>query len=214
MRITGDGVDGDQSAFEAASGGELFEQHGDGGRFVALAVHRLLPEHETTVGGEGGDQMQRGAAFRTVMAAAHGLAVERNRVGRIGPAGAHPVHEAGGEQLRIDTVRHDVEPSPAGNAPIKGQETPEKAEMSLSPGADGVETVTIGNGRRRWSRRRKGAEFHSTDEPRLPDCACLRCAKSGRAEDANAMAVRLPEARRPWRGSESAALLIQPSCKL
>ena len=60
LRIAGDGVDGDHGAFEAAAGGEFLEQQGDGGRFVGLAVDRLLSENQTAVGGEGGDQMQRG----------------------------------------------------------------------------------------------------------------------------------------------------------
>jgi hypothetical protein len=52
-RIAGDGVDGDDGAFEAAAGGEFLEQQRNGGRFVGLVVGRLLSEDQTAVGGEG-----------------------------------------------------------------------------------------------------------------------------------------------------------------
>ena len=89
--------------------------------------------------------MQRRPSGGAVVAAAHGLAVDGDRVERRGPAGAHPVHEAGGEQARIDPVHHDVEPAPRGNAPVEGQESPQEREMGLSPVGDGVETVAFGD---------------------------------------------------------------------
>jgi hypothetical protein len=97
------------------------------------------------VGGEGGNQMQRRSSRGPVVAAAHGLAVDGDRVERIGPAGADPVHEAGGEQVRIDPVHHDVEPAPRGNAPVERQEPPQELEMGASPISDGVEAVALGD---------------------------------------------------------------------
>jgi len=145
LRIAGDGVDGDHGAFEAAAGGKFLEQHRDGGRFVGFVVDRLLSENQMAVGGEGGNQMQRRPSLGPVVAAAHGLAVDGDHVERIGPAGADPVHEAGGEQVRIDPVHHDVEPAPRGNSPVERQKPPQELEMVVTPISDGVETVALGD---------------------------------------------------------------------
>jgi len=145
LRIAGDGVDGDHGAFEVAAGGEFRQQQRDRGRFVGFVVDRLLPENQMAVGGEGGDQMQRGPSLGPVVAAAHGLAVDGDHVERIGPAGADPVHEAGGEKVRIDPVHHDIEPAPRGNSPVEGQEPPQELEMGASPIRDGVEAVALGD---------------------------------------------------------------------
>ena len=145
VRIAGDGVDGDHGAVEAAAGREFLEQHRDRARFVGFVLDRLLPENQAPVDGEGGDQMQRGPSLGPIVAAAHGLAVDGDHVERIGPAGARPVHEAGGEQVRIDPVHHDIEPAPRGNAPVERQEPLQELEMGLSPIGDGVETVALGD---------------------------------------------------------------------
>ena len=89
--------------------------------------------------------MQRGASCGPVVAAPHGLAVDGDRLNRLGPAGANPVHEAGGEQVGINPVHHDVEPAPRGNPPRERQEPPQEPEMDLSPVGDGVETVAFGD---------------------------------------------------------------------
>ena len=81
------------------------------------------------------------------MAAPHGFVVDGDRVGGIGPAGANPVHEAGGEQARIDPVHHDVEPAARGNSPLEGQEPTQEVEVSLSPSRYGVEAIAIGDRR-------------------------------------------------------------------
>ena len=73
------------------------------------------------------------------------LAVDGDHVERIGPAGANPVHEAGGEQVRIDPVHHDVDPAPRGNAPVERQKPPQELEMVASPISDGVEAVALGD---------------------------------------------------------------------
>jgi hypothetical protein len=125
--------------------GEFLEQHGDGGRFVGLVVDRLLSENQTAVGGEGGDEMQRGPSLGPLVAAAHGLAVDGDRVERIGPAGADQSHEARGEPARIDPVHHDIEPAPRGNAPVERQKPPQELEMVASPISDGVEAVAFGD---------------------------------------------------------------------
>ena len=193
VRIAGDRVDGDQGAFEAAAGGEFLEQQRDGGRFVGFVVDRLLSENQMAVGGEGGDQMQRGPSLGPVVAAAHGLAVDGDRVERLGPAGANPVHEAGGEQVRIDPVHHDVDPAPRGNAPVERQESPQKPEMVLSPIGDGLEAVAFGD----RGADAQQAKSRSACEPRLPDFVCPRSGKSGPAEAATARVARVRKARRP-----------------
>ena len=180
-------------AFEAAAGGEFLEQHRDGGRFVGFVVDRLLPENQMAVGGEGGDQMQRGPSLGAVVAAAHGLAVDGDRVERLGPAGANPVHEAGGEQVRIDPVHHDVEPAPRGNPPVEGQETPQRTRDGPVPSRRWRRNC---RNRRSW-RRRTQAKSRSACAQRLPDFACPRSGKSGPAEAATARVVRVGKARRP-----------------
>ena len=127
------------------AGGEFRQQQRDRGRFVGFVVDRLLSENQMDVGGEGGDEMQRGPSLGPVVAAAHGLAVDGDRVERIGPAGADPVHEACGEQVRIDPVHHDIEPAPRGNPPVERQEPPQELEMGASPISDGVEAVALGD---------------------------------------------------------------------
>jgi hypothetical protein len=89
--------------------------------------------------------MQCAPSGGAVVAAAHGLAVDGDRAEGLGPAGAHPVPEAGGEQIRIDPVHHDVEPAPRGNPPFERQESPQELEMGLSPVGDGVEAVALGD---------------------------------------------------------------------
>jgi hypothetical protein len=89
--------------------------------------------------------MQRAPSLGPVVAAAHGLAVDGDRVERLGPAGEDPVHEARGEQVRIDPVHHDVEPAPRWNPPVEGQEPLQELEMGLSPVGDGVEAVAVGD---------------------------------------------------------------------
>jgi hypothetical protein len=145
LRIAGDGVDADHGAFQAAAGGEFLEQLGDGGCFAGFVVDGLLPENQTAVGGEGRDQMQRGPSPGPVVAASHGLAVNGDRLDRLGPAGADPVHEAGGEQVRVDPVHHDVEPAPGRDPPVERQEPPQELEMGASPNRDGVEAVALGD---------------------------------------------------------------------
>jgi hypothetical protein len=147
LRIAGDGVDADHGAFQAAAGGEFLEQHRDGGRFAGFVVDGLLPENQTAVGGEGGDQMQRGPSPGSVVAASHGLAVNGDRLERLGPAGADPVHEAGGEQVRVDPVHHDVEPAPGRDPPVERQEPSQELEMAVSPVGDGLEAVALGDRR-------------------------------------------------------------------
>ena len=89
--------------------------------------------------------MQRSPSLGPIVAAAHGLAVDGDHVERLGPAGADPVHEACGEQVRIDPVHHDVEPAPGGNPPLERQEATQKIEMPVSPPRDGFETVALGD---------------------------------------------------------------------
>ena len=89
--------------------------------------------------------MQRRSSLGPVVAAAHGLAVDGDRVGRFGPAGANPVHQAGGEQVRIDPVHHDIEPAPGGNSPVERQEPPQELKMGASLIGDGVEAVALGD---------------------------------------------------------------------
>jgi hypothetical protein len=86
-----------------------------------VVVDRLLSENQTAVGGESGNQMQRGPSLGPVVAAAHSLAVDGDRLERLVPAGADPVGEAGAEQARIDPVRQDIEPAPRGNPQSKGR---------------------------------------------------------------------------------------------
>ena len=124
---------------------------------------------------------------------AHGLAVDRDRVERIGPSGADPVHEAGGEQARIDPVHYDVEPAPRGNSPVERQEPPQEFEMGASPIRDGLEAVALGD---RGANRTAG-ESRSACEPRLPDFVCPRPGKNDPAEAATATVQPVRKARPP-----------------
>ena len=74
--VGGDGVDGDQRAFQPAVFGEPVDQNGDRGKLVGFAFDRFLTEHESARGGESRDQMQRSFVGGAIMAAARGLAVD------------------------------------------------------------------------------------------------------------------------------------------
>ena len=95
--------------------------------------------------------MQRSPSLGPIVAAAHGLAVDGDHVERLGPAGKDPVHEARGEQDRVDPVHHDVEPASGRDPPFERQEPPQEIEMSISPIGDGVEAVALGD---------RGADAH------------------------------------------------------
>ena len=172
VRIAGDGVDGDDGAFEAAAGGEFLEQHRDGGRFVGLVVDRLLSDTGSLFITKASNRMQRRSSLGPVVAAAHGLAVDDDHVERIRQAGADPVDEAGDEQIQIDPVHHDVEQRPEGTPQSNG-ETAAKLEIIISPISDRFEAVTLGD-RRANAQQQISFSF----EPRLPDTICPRSGKS------------------------------------
>jgi hypothetical protein len=69
------------------------------------------------------------------------LAVDRDKVDRIGPPLGHPGGEAGREEFRVDPVHHDPQPVLAGHAPVIGLEAAQKGEMRLAPGGDLVVVV-------------------------------------------------------------------------
>jgi hypothetical protein len=145
--------------------------------------------------------MERGPSLARSWLRRTGLAVDGDPVERIGPAGADPVHEAGGEQVRIDPVDHDIEPASRGNSPVERQEPPQELEIGASPTRYGLEAVALGD---------RGANAQQPNlvqlcEPRLPDSVCPRSGKRGPAEAATAKVAQVRTARPPSAGSESGA---------
>ena len=108
---------------------------------LATRIDRLLTEDQLLAGGKGGEEMQRRPACGAVVAAARGLAVDGDEGGSVRAQPACPGHEAVGEQVRVDAVQEDVEPTGAGNAVVIGQEATQEGEMALAPGGDVVEVV-------------------------------------------------------------------------
>ena len=94
--VGGDGVDGDERAFQSAVGAKPLQQDRNRLELVALALDRLLPKHEAAGGGESGDQMQRRLAFGAIMTASRGFAIDGDKVGAVRPGFPHP----GGESRR------------------------------------------------------------------------------------------------------------------
>ena len=74
-RVAAHGVDGDQGAVQV----QPLQEGRNGGDLVGFHVHRLLPQHQLGVGGEGRHQMQRRTAGLAIMAAARGFAVNGDR---------------------------------------------------------------------------------------------------------------------------------------
>ena len=144
--IGGDGVDGDERALQPVLGAEPLEQRRDGGELARLVGHRLLGEHQAGGGGEGGDEVQRARARAPVVAAARGLAVDRDETGLLRPALAHPGGEGGGEERGVDPVHQDGEPALAGHAVRVGQVPAEEIEMRRAPGGDVLVVVAVGDG--------------------------------------------------------------------
>ena len=145
--VGGDGVDGDERAFQGAPFGQAIEQDGNGRKLVGFSLHRLLAEHEAARRGEGGNEMQRRLAVAAIMAAARGFSVYGDEVGPIGPGLAHPGGEGGGKQRRIDAVHQQRKPAPAGSAVLVRQVAAQEGEVRLAPGRDGVVMVAVGHRR-------------------------------------------------------------------
>jgi hypothetical protein len=143
--VAGDRVDGDQRAGQRPGGGQALQEQRDRGGFVRLLLDRLLAEHELLAGRKGRDQMQRGLARGPVVAAPRGLTVQRDELRRILAQRARPGHEAGREQLGVDAVHQDIEPTPAGQAMVKRQKTAQKVQMSLAPGGNVIEIIARRN---------------------------------------------------------------------
>ena len=98
LGIAGDGVDRHQRPLEPAVGRQPLEQQRDRRQFVRLVGHGFLRQNEFARRGEGRHKMQRRLSRAAVVAAARGLAIDRNQVEPIRPAGAHPVRETGRKQ--------------------------------------------------------------------------------------------------------------------
>ena len=80
--------------------------------------------------------MQRLEAGRVIAGSAQRLAIERDQVGRVGPQGLGPRHEAGLEQPRIDPVEDHPQPVLLGRAEVVLGITLQEAKMMLAPIGD------------------------------------------------------------------------------
>ena len=63
----------------APDDGKAFEERWDGDDLVRFRVDGFLTEHQLFMGGEGGDQMERGLSRSAVMASARGLAIDGDK---------------------------------------------------------------------------------------------------------------------------------------
>ncbi len=110
-------------------------------RSRSISRPRLPGQEPASHGWRRRRQMERGLSRGAVMAAARGLAIERDEARSVRAKVARPVHEAVREQVRIDAVHKDVQPARAGNAMMIGQKTAQKRQMVLAPFGDVVEIV-------------------------------------------------------------------------
>jgi hypothetical protein len=121
---------------------------GDDRAFVLLLIDRLLGKHQTRAGGEGRDHVQRAAATLPVVAAARGLAVDGDQLGRVGPEALRPIAKAGLKPVRIEAVHHRPQPIGARRPEVELGKAPQEGQMIASPQRDLVIILTIGDRRR------------------------------------------------------------------
>jgi hypothetical protein len=87
--------------------------------------------------------MQSLLAGLSIVAAARGLAVDRNEIELVRPAFCDPGRKAGHEQVRIDPVHHRAQPVGAGDAMVELRKAPEKRQMRVAPVDDVVIVITV-----------------------------------------------------------------------
>ena len=139
--LTAHRVDGDERAFELLGFGELIEQLGNGGDFIAFLGNRQLRQGQAGVGGVSAERMQGLQALALVVGAARGLAVNGDEVVAIGPERRDPALEAPPEKNWINAVDEVAQPALAGNAEMEVAEAAQKGEMALTPGDDLVKII-------------------------------------------------------------------------
>src|SRR5215468_7914419 len=84
----------------------------NGGDLVRFFVDRLLAKDKPAGRGEGRYQMQSPLTVLSIMAAARGLAVDRNEVRLVRPAFGNPRGKAGGKKLWVDPIHDRTQPVP------------------------------------------------------------------------------------------------------
>ena len=134
------GIDGDECAVQVQS----LEQQGNGHDFIGFFRHRFLSEHETLTRGPGGYGMQGHAALGAGVAAARGLAINRDNIGHVVAQTLDPGEEAGLEHLRIDGGDDVAQGIVAGNATLIGLEAAQEAHVLLAPKVDLDEIIRPG----------------------------------------------------------------------
>lgn len=123
------GVNGDKGAGKL----QPLQQPRNGGNLVGFGVRCLLPQHETLARRPSGDQMQRPAPSRPVMAAARGLAVNGDDVGGRFPQAFHPGGKAFLEQIRVQRLDHVVQGVVSRSAPRIGEKPTQKLQPQIPP---------------------------------------------------------------------------------
>jgi hypothetical protein len=108
-----------------------------------LVCDRFLAEHEAAGGGEGGDEVKRCLVGAAIVASTRSLAVDGDAIQSVGPGLPRPGREGDREQLRVDTVHQDGQPSGARNAMMIGQEAAQERQMRFAPFRDPFVIVAI-----------------------------------------------------------------------
>ena len=136
------GVDRNQGAFQV----QALEQRRYGHDLVGLFVHGVLPEDEPSVGGESRNQVQGRLPGLAVMTAPRRLAVDRDLVGALRPAGRHPALEARRKQAGIHAVHQRPQPVHARDAVMKLRKTTQKRKVGFTPIDDVLVVVPVRDG--------------------------------------------------------------------
>lgn len=161
-------VDRDQQSLDR----ERLEQFGNCGDLVALGGDLLLAEHQSQLGGEGADHVDRALAARA--RAAHGLAIDCDRAGQariVAERTDHatdPAPEHAFELLRIERAQDPQEGLLGRDAVLEHEEATQPRLLGARPEGDVLDRVAI---------REHGGDQDHQDLPEVVQGAIARLAR-------------------------------------
>ena len=162
------GVDRDQQPLDR----ERLQQLRNRGDLVALGGDLLLAEHQSQLGGEGADHVDR--ALAAAARAAHGLAVNCDRAGEARIVAertdhaAHPAPEHVLELLRIERTQDPKEGLLGRDAVLEHEEATQPRLLGACPESDVLDRVAV---------REHGGDQDHQDLPEVVQGAVARLAR-------------------------------------